>query len=104
MIRENQEKHAASLPTPRGIRRACGKELYRTLKRLKHYVPEEKVQEAVELYYKRVVGHLEWIAQNHSNRKRLADWWDEAVCGEIAKLWGVDRDRLSRAFRDAFGG
>lgn len=99
-----QEKHAAALPTPRSIRRACGNELYRTIKRLKRHMPAEKVKEAVDLYYSRVIGHLEWITLHHSNRKMLADWWDDAVCDDIAALWNVDRNELSRAFRDAFGG
>jgi toxin CptA len=103
-MKADQAKHQATLPTPRSIRRACGKELYRTLKRLKQHVPEEKMQEAVDRYYRRVIENLEWIAQNHDNRRRLADWWDESVSGEIAELWSVDRDRLCRAFRDAFGG
>lgn len=103
-MKAGREKHAAPLPNPRAIRRACGNELYRTIKRLKIYVPADKVQEAVELYTKKVIGHLEWITLHHSNRKLLSDWWDEAVCGEIAVLWEVDRNRLSKAFRDAFGG
>ncbi|MBW5447905.1 dehydrogenase [Cohnella sp. CFH 77786] len=103
-MRMKQEKHTAPLPTPRSIRRACDNELYRTLKRLKHHVPAEKVKEAVELYYKRVIGRLEWVTLNHSNRTLLADWWDEAVCKDIAALWEVDPVQLSKAFRDAFGG
>ncbi len=99
-----QEKHTSPLPSPRSIRRACGNELYRTRKRLGKYIPEEKVQQAVELYERKVIGHLEWIHQHHSNRKLLADWWDESVCGDIAALWEVDPSKLSRAFRDAFGG
>ncbi|MFC4304238.1 dehydrogenase [Cohnella boryungensis] len=99
-----QEKHSSALPTPRSIRRTCSNELYRTLKRLKRHVPAALVRQAEELYYKRVIGHLIWIAENRSNRKLLADWWDQEICGDIAELWGVDRDRLSKAFRDAFGG
>lgn len=103
-MKDGQEKHKTPLPSPRSIRRACDNELYRTLKRLKLFVPPEKVKEAVELYYRKVIGNLEWITLNHSNRKLLADWWDESVCGEIAALWDVEPARLSRAFRDAFGG
>ncbi|MEK5477842.1 dehydrogenase [Paenibacillus sp. FSL R5-0407] len=97
-------KHASPLPTPRKIRRGCSKELYRTVKRLGVYIPEERIREGEELYYKKVIGNLMWIAEHTSNRKVLADWWDEAVCPELADLWQVDRETLSRAFRSAFGG
>jgi len=53
---------------------------------------------------KRVIGNLLWIAENRSNRKLLADWWDEELSEEISQLWQVDRAKLSQAFRDAFGG
>jgi hypothetical protein len=98
------EKHSTPLPTPRNIRRACGNELYRTVKRLKQHVPAPLVQQAEELYVKRVIGNLIWIAENRSNRKALADWWDEEISEEIALLWNVDRAKLMQAFRDAFGG
>ncbi|MBQ4901981.1 dehydrogenase [Paenibacillus sp. Marseille-P2973] len=97
-------KHASPLPTPRKIRRGCSKELYRTVKRLGVYIPEERIREGEELYYKKVIGNLMWIAEHTSNRKVLADWWDEAVSAELADLWQVDRETLSRAFRSAFGG
>jgi len=102
----NQERtrHTATLPNPRTIRRACSKELYRTIKRLRSHIPAEAVQAAEELYTRRVIGHLEWITLHQSNRKKLANWWEESVCPEIAALWQVDPARLSRAFRDAFGG
>ncbi|WP_018754067.1 hypothetical protein [Paenibacillus sanguinis] len=93
-----------SLPTPRKIRRSCSKELYRTVKRLGLFVPEEKLKEGETIYYKKVIGNLLWIGENISNRKLLADWWDEAVSPELAELWGVDQQRLSAAFRAAFGG
>ncbi|QMV41042.1 dehydrogenase [Cohnella cholangitidis] len=99
-----QEKHSSPLPTPRSIRRACGNELYRTVKRLKQHIPAPLVKQAEELYVKRVIGNLMWIAENRSNRKALADWWDEEISGEIAELWNVDQARLKQAFRDAFGG
>ncbi len=99
-----QEKHSSPLPTPRTIRRACGNELYRTVKRLKLHIPAALVQQAEEIYVKRVIGNLLWIVENRSNRKLLADWWDEEVSEEIAQLWSVDRTKLMRAFRDAFGG
>lgn len=97
-------KHASSLPTPRKIRRGCSKELYRTVKRLRVYIPEELIKQGEALYYKKVIGNLLWIGENISNRKLLADWWDEAVSTELAELWQVDRAELSAAFRDAFGG
>ncbi|MEF2969278.1 dehydrogenase [Paenibacillus sp. M1] len=97
-------KHASPLPTPRKIRRGCSKELYRTIKRLGVYIPEDLVKQGEALYYKKVIGNLLWIAEHISNRKVLADWWDEAVSAELAELWQVDRETLSRAFRDAFGG
>lgn len=97
-------KHATSLPTPRKIRRSCSKELYRTIKRLGVYIPEERIKQGEELYYKKVIGNLLWIGENISNRKVLADWWDESVSAELAELWQVDRAALSKAFRHAFGG
>jgi len=100
----DREKHQVALPNLRTIRRACSKELYRTLKRLPSFIPAAAVREAEDLYTRRVVGHLEWIAAHRSNRKKLADWWEEAVCSDIAALWQVDPAQLSRAFRDAFGG
>ncbi|GIP24387.1 dehydrogenase [Paenibacillus sp. J22TS3] len=99
-----QDKHKSSLPSPRRIRRGCSKELYRTVKRMKIYIPEGKVKEGEDLYYRKVIGNLLWIHENSSNRKVLSDWWDEAVSGELAELWEVDRVKLSEAFRDAFGG
>lgn len=96
-------KHTSNLPTPRKIRRACSRELYRTVKRLGAYIPEERIKQGEALYFKKVIGNLLWIGENMSNRKVLADWWDEAVSAELAELWEVDRQALSRAFRDAFG-
>ncbi|MDF2725801.1 MAG: dehydrogenase [Paenibacillus sp.] len=101
---KHNEKHSQDLPTLRKIRRACNKELYRTAKRLKLWIPPEKVAEAEQLYLKKVVLNLTYIAENSSNRKLLADWWDEHVCAEIAELWNVDQAELGRAFRQAFGG
>ncbi|MGG1314842.1 MULTISPECIES: hypothetical protein [Cohnella] len=103
-MKTGHEKHAASLPTPRSIRRACSKELYRTAKRLKLYVPPELVKRAEEVYSRRVIEHLLWVHENRNDRKKLADWWEKELSGEIAALWNVDRARLAAAFRDAFGG
>lgn len=99
-----QEKHSSPLPTPRSIRRACGNELYRTVKRLKQHIPEPLVKQAEQLYVQRVIANLMWIHENRSNRKALADWWDEEISSDIADLWNVDRAKLMQAFRDAFGG
>jgi toxin CptA len=103
-MQQQREKHNASLPTARKIRRACSKELYRTMKRLKSYVPAEAVAQAEDLYFKKVMLNLMWIVDNTSNRKVLSDWWEEQVCPEIAVLWNVEEPVLARAFRDAFGG
>ncbi|MEF3306399.1 dehydrogenase [Paenibacillus sp. GYB003] len=101
---KHSEKHNQNLPTLRKIRRACNKELYRTVKRLKVWIPPAQLAEAEELYLKKVVLNLPYIAENSSNRKLLSDWWDENVSADIAQLWNVDRAELSKAFRDAFGG
>ena len=92
------------LPTARGIRRACSKELYRARKRLPVHIAPDLVKQGEELYYRKVVGHLIWIAENRSNRKLLCNWWDEDVSVELAALWKVDRDALCTAFRNAYGG
>ena len=101
---KHSEKHNQNLPTLRKIRRACNNELYRTVKRLKVWIPPAQLAEAEELYLKKVVLNLQFIAENGSNRKLLADWWEENVCPEIASLWNVEPSALARAFRDAFGG
>ena len=103
MMKHN-EKHTAQLPSPRSIRRACGRELYRTLKRLNVYVAPEKVEEAEKLYFHKVVGNLLWIFEHRSNKKKQAEWWAEAVAPDIAKLWGVDEETLVRAFKEGFAG
>lgn len=103
-MRNAREKHRPELPNARKVRRSCSKELYRTIKRLKIRVAPEDVAAAERLYVAKVVSHLTWIAENGSNRKKLADWWEEQVAPDIAALWKVDAEKLSRAFRDAFGG
>lgn len=100
----NQAKHTRPLPTARGIRRACSKELYRTRKRMNLWVPAAKVEEAEKLYFRKVVGNLLWIHENGSNRKVLADWFEQEVAGDIAAIWEVDAAALAKAFREAFGG
>lgn len=99
-----QQKHEKPLPTARGIRRACNKELYRTIKRLNIWVPPQKLAEAEKLYYHKVIGNLLWIHENGQNRKLLADWFEREVAPDIARLWEVDTGKLAAAFRDAFGG
>ncbi|MBO2945522.1 hypothetical protein JJQ72_16210 [Paenibacillus sp. F411] len=91
-------------PSPRGIRRACSKELYRTVKRLKTYIEPELVKQGEELYYRKVIGNLIWIHENYSNKKLLCDWWDTEVSAELAELWQVPEKALQGAFRSAFGG
>jgi len=100
----NQEKHTQNLPTARKIRRACSKEMYRTVKRLNVWIKPELIEQAETLYYKKVLLNLPWISEHSSNHKLLSDWWDDNVSAEIAALWNVDRVALSKAFRDAFGG
>lgn len=100
----NHAKHEKPLPNARQIRRSCEKELYRTVKRLKIYVPPEVLKQTEELYFKKVALNLLWIVENSSNRKVLADWWEREVSPSIAPLWNVSGEALNRAFRDAFGG
>ncbi|MNJ33548.1 hypothetical protein D3C77_282350 [compost metagenome] len=97
-------KHQAALPTPRKIRRGCSKELYRAIKRLGTYIPEDQLKKGEELYYNKVIANLLWIGENSSNRKLLADWWDDEVGPELAELWCLDREALCKVFRAAFGG
>ena len=98
------EKHKKKLPNPRSIRRACRRELERTIKKLKQWIPAEQVKQAEELYCRKVLSNLAFIFDNSSNRKVQADWWEENVAPEIAEIWNVDVARLSRAFRDSYGG
>jgi len=104
MNSSNSQKHQGSLPTARKIRRACENELYRTAKRLNLWIPKEKIAEAEKAYFRKVILNLQWITENHSNRRLLADWWDENVSDEIALLWDVELDKLRTAFRQSFGG
>ncbi len=101
----NKNQHPKlELPNARKIRRSCNRELFRTIKRLKVWISPEQLAAAEKLYYQKVISNLIWVAENGSNRKKLADWWDEAVAPEIALLWDVDPSKLSAAFRDGFGG
>jgi hypothetical protein len=103
-MKAGPEKHRLNLPSARVVRRACRRELYRTVKRLGRHVPDDLFRQAETLYVRKVVDHLPWIVEHREDRRRLADWWEERVSGEIAALWNVDRRRLADAFRDAFGG
>ena len=100
----HDKQSGTRLPTPRGIRRACSKELYRTVKRLKQYISPELVKQGEQLYYRKVIGKLIWIHENYSNKKLLCDWWEKEVAPELAELWQVPEKPLTAAFREAFGG
>lgn len=99
-----EEKHNKRPPNLRSIRRACRRELERTIKKLKQWIPASQVDEAAKLYFQKVVQHLPYILEHQSNRKVQADWWAEHVAPEIAELWNIEQDRLVRAFRQAYGG
>ncbi len=104
MKTSGNERHQQEVPNARKVRRSCNRELYRTMKKLKIWIPPEQMAEAEKIYFRKVTEHLPFIVENGSNRKALCDWWDENVCADIAKLWNVESDILSKAFRDAFGG
>jgi ketol-acid reductoisomerase len=98
----SSEKHSKPLPSLRHIRRSCRRELYRTAKKLKTFINDEQMKAAEKIYIQKVVFNLPWIAENGSNRKKLADWWEEQVSAEIAALWNVEPNGLAKAFRDSF--
>ncbi|MBP1157145.1 MULTISPECIES: dehydrogenase [unclassified Paenibacillus] len=100
----NPMKHNKSLPSARQIRRTCSRELYRARKKMGGYITLDLIKQADELYYKKVLMNLPYIAEHGSNRKVLADWFDENVCGEVAALWNVEPNVLGKAFRESFGG
>lgn len=104
MNKPGNPKHQQELPNARKIKRACNRELYRTIKKLKIWLPPEQITAAEDIYFKKVILNLLWINEHGSNRKLLSDWWDEHVCPEIAKLWNVTEADLSKAFRESFGG
>ncbi|NDI36092.1 dehydrogenase [Chengkuizengella sediminis] len=104
MKHQDSQKHNLDLPTARKIRRACNKEIYRTIKRLNTWIPPEKIKEAEELYYKKVLINSKYILENAQNRKLLSDWFDENVCAEFSILWGIEESKISKAFRNAFVG
>jgi len=99
------EKHAKSnLPTARQIRRTCSIELYRVMKRLKIWLPKDKIEQAEKLYFKKVAFNIVWIVENQSNRKAQAAWWEEHVSSELAELWGISQEQLCKAFRESYLG
>ncbi|WP_159885138.1 dehydrogenase [Paenibacillus puerhi] len=100
----NRMKHQKPLPSARQIRRTCSRELYRARKRLGGYITPEQIREGDELYFRKVMANLPYIAENGSNRKLLADWFDEQVSADIAALWGVGQAAVALAFRESFGG
>lgn len=102
--RRGSQKHTAKLPSPRSIRRACGRELYRTAKRLKVHITTKQMEKAEEIYFNKVIGNLMWIYENRSNRSKQAEWWAIAVAPEVAALWNVDQNELIRAFKDGYYG
>lgn len=104
MKQNPQAKHEPALPSARNIRRACSRELYRTIKKMKVWVSPDLIGQAEDLYFKKVVHKLLWIHENRSNRRLLADWFEEQVAPDIADLWKVDLQELRSAFRSSFGG
>lgn len=92
------------LPSARKIRRACNKELYRTVKRLKVYIAPDLLEQGETLYFKKVIGHFIWITEHQNNRKAQCDWWDKEVLPELAALWEIPEPKLSAAFRESYGG
>jgi hypothetical protein len=100
----NQQKHKPSYPTARKIRRSCSRELYRASKRIGKWIQPDLVDQAEDLYFKKVILNLPWIVEHSSNRKALCDWWDENVRQEVAELWQVEPNILGKAFRESFGG
>lgn len=95
---------APKLPSARKIRRACSKELYRTVKRMKLYIAPDLVSQGEDLYYRKVIANLLWVTEHQDNRKAQCDWWDTEVLPELSELWNVPAAKLSSAFRDAYGG
>jgi len=95
--------HQPELPTARSIRRTCQSELYRTIKRMKVWIPEHKVKVAEKLYFQKVASNLIWIHENRSNRKKQVEWWESSVCDELVAILEVDRKQFVEAFKAAYG-
>ena len=104
MVKPSKPKHTQPLPNARSIRRSCEKELYRALKKLKAYVPKEKLKQAENQYFKKVVQHLTWIHEHKNNRKLQLDWWEKNCSLELAQILDINHEKFIEAFRDAYGG
>ena len=102
-MRHQTVTHQPELPTARSIRRTCQSELYRTIKRMKVWIPEEKLKAAEKHYFHKVAGNLVWIHENRSNRKKQVEWWEANVCDELVNILGVDRAAFVAAFKSAYG-
>lgn len=95
--------HQPDLPTARNIRRTCNSELYRTIKRMKVWIPEHKVKAAEKVYFQKVASNLIWIHEHRSNRKKQVEWWETNVCDELVNILEVDRNQFVAAFKAAYG-
>jgi hypothetical protein len=106
------KKHQPSQPNAahkkpvsiREIRRACNKELYRTVKRMAFRPTPDQFDQAHMLYFNKVIQNIVFVTEHRDNRKLLSDWWSDHVAPEIAELWGVESEDLCDAFKRAFGG
>ena len=103
-MKVDQGKHDKPLPSVRQVRRACGRELYRTAKRLGKWITPERMEQAETFYFKKVVLHLPYIVKNSGNKKLLADWFEEHAATEVAAMWEVEPKAAAIAFRQALGG
>lgn len=103
MMKHPTASHQVQLPTARSVRRACQSELYRAIKRMKVWIPEEKLKAAEKLYFKKVAANLVWIHENRSNRRMQIEWWENHVCDELVAILEVDRRRFVEAFKAAYG-
>ena len=103
MLKQQRVNHQPDLPTARSIRRTCKSELYRTIKRMKVWIPEHKIKEAEKVYFQKVAANLIWIHEHRSNRKKQVEWWEANVCDELVSILEVDRDRFVEAFKTAYG-
>lgn len=96
--------HRPEYPSARKIRRSCQAELYRTIKKMKVWIPPEKIEQANKFYYNKVAQNSVWIHENRANRKKQVDWWEANCCDELANILNVDRAALAEAFRISYGG
>ncbi|GIP15766.1 hypothetical protein J40TS1_14080 [Paenibacillus montaniterrae] len=103
-MKHQAKNQQPELPKARNIRRTCQSELYRAIKRMKVWIPEDKVKAAEKLYFQKVAANLVWIHENRSNRQKQLEWWEAHVCDELVAILEVDRQRFADAFKDAYGG